>query len=125
MLSLMQFAIMPITFIIPIIAGKMRDQRLLTTLSSLFLIGGVIGLMLPVHHLFFIAVSAILLGLGGGMAFSLVMMFFSLRTSTPEEAADMSGMAQSIGYLLAASGPVLFGSCMICSAILRFRLSFC
>lgn len=37
------------------------------------------------------------------------MMFFSLRSRTPMEAADLSGVAQSIGYLLAAVGPVFFG----------------
>lgn len=37
------------------------------------------------------------------------MMFFSLRTETADEAARLSGMAQSLGYLLAAFGPTLFG----------------
>lgn len=45
----------------------------------------------------------------GGASFGLVMMFFSLRSRTPMEAADLSGVAQSIGYLLAAIGPVFFG----------------
>ena len=49
------------------------------------------------------------LGLGGGASFGLVMMFFSLRSRTPMEAADLSGVAQSFGYLLAAVGPVFFG----------------
>jgi CP family cyanate transporter-like MFS transporter len=51
----------------------------------------------------------ILLGLAGGASFSLAMMFFSLRTRTADEAAELSGTAQSFGYLLAAVGPVLFG----------------
>lgn len=38
------------------------------------------------------------------------MMFFTLRTSDGKEAAEMSGMAQSFGYLLAAVGPVLVGT---------------
>ena len=37
------------------------------------------------------------------------MMFFSLRTKNSNEAAKLSGMAQSLGYLLAAFGPILFG----------------
>lgn len=37
------------------------------------------------------------------------MMFFSLRTQNANEAAELSGMAQSLGYLLSAIGPVLFG----------------
>jgi len=37
------------------------------------------------------------------------MMFFSLRTENAVQAAELSGMAQSVGYLLAAIGPTLFG----------------
>lgn len=44
-----------------------------------------------------------------GFAFGLAMMFFSLRTRTTQEASELSGMAQSAGYLLAAMGPALFG----------------
>mgnify|MGYP001770603656 FL=1 len=43
------------------------------------------------------------------MAFSLAMMLFTLRTRHPLAAAQLSAMAQSVGYLLAASGPPLFG----------------
>lgn len=44
--------------------------------------------------------TAIYLGIGGGFAFSLSMMFFSLCTENSNEAAQLSGMAQSLGYLL-------------------------
>ena len=44
-----------------------------------------------------------------GFTFGLAMIFFSLRTDTPGQAAELSGMAQSVGYLLAAMGPMLFG----------------
>ncbi|MNV58269.1 putative transporter YycB [compost metagenome] len=55
------------------------------------------------------AVWAICFGIAGGFAFGLVMMFFSLRTRSTQEAAELSGMAQSVGYVLAAMGPALFG----------------
>jgi CP family cyanate transporter-like MFS transporter len=51
----------------------------------------------------------VLLGLGQGACFSLALAFFALRAPDPEHAAALSGMAQSIGYLLAAFGPALFG----------------
>ena len=51
----------------------------------------------------------VLLGLAGGSSFALAMMFFTLRTRTAFEAADLSGFAQSLGYLFAAIGPILFG----------------
>lgn len=37
------------------------------------------------------------------------MMFFTLRTNDGYEASELSGMAQSIGYILAATGPTIFG----------------
>jgi CP family cyanate transporter-like MFS transporter len=55
------------------------------------------------------AVWAICIGIAGGFAFGLAMMFFSLRTRSTQEASELSGMAQSAGYLLAAMGPALFG----------------
>lgn len=36
-------------------------------------------------------------------------MFFGLLTKDAHQAAELSGMAQSIGYLLAAMGPALIG----------------
>jgi CP family cyanate transporter-like MFS transporter len=51
----------------------------------------------------------VLLGLGQGAAFSLALTFFALRAPDPGHAAALSGMAQSVGYLLAAGGPFLFG----------------
>ncbi|MNF13290.1 Inner membrane transport protein YeaN [compost metagenome] len=37
------------------------------------------------------------------------MIFLTLRTKDAQDAASLSGMSQSVGYLLAASGPTLFG----------------
>lgn len=107
MLSAVQFAQLPLTFIMPIIAAKMKNQLVLvwlvfvtTILGTLCILSGQMILVLP---------AMILFGIATGTAFSLAMMFFSLRTDTVFEAADLSAMAQSIGYLLAATGPVVFG----------------
>lgn len=35
--------------------------------------------------------------------------FFSLRTKSSANAIKISGMAQSVGYLIAAFGPAVFG----------------
>jgi len=107
MLSLLQFSQLPMTFIIPIIAGKMKNQRgIVVGAAALYLIGygGVLFGGPQLTPLWMVAT-----GIGGGTAFGLAMMFFTLRTETHTEAADLSGMAQSMGYLLAATGPVLFG----------------
>ncbi|CAH0194519.1 putative transporter YycB [Peribacillus sp. Bi96] len=107
MLSIMQLAVIPITFIMPIIAGHMQSQRLLVVPPVIFLVVGIFGILYGSK--LFIPVCMILIGIGVGTIFSLSMMFFSLRTQSTHEATELSGMAQSFGYLLAAVGPVLFG----------------
>ncbi|GGG68758.1 CynX/NimT family MFS transporter [Paenibacillus radicis (ex Gao et al. 2016)] len=107
MLSFMQFAIMPVTFIVPIIAGKLKDQRGIVGIIFVLLLGGLIGLIYGSNTI--ASFSTIILGIGSGAAFSLAMMFFTLRSNHVQEAAELSGMAQSVGYMLAALGPIAFG----------------
>lgn len=107
MLSLSQFAQLPMTFIVPIIAGRLRNQRLMVIIIAILYFIGFGGIIIGGSS--FVLLSMIFLGLAGGSAFGLAMMFFTLRTQTHHEAAEMSGMAQSFGYILAATGPVLFG----------------
>lgn len=108
MLFLMQLALIPITFIVPIIAEKMNDQRLLSVVTGSFFIASIFGIMSG--NAVFVPIAAMMFGMACGSSFSLCMMFFNLRTINGEQAAEMSGMAQSIGYLLAAVGPTLFGA---------------
>lgn len=107
MLSLMQVASMVGSFLMPLIASRTQTQKGLAAASSaLFLIGfGGVWLGSPaLAPLFIMAI-----GLGCGTTFSLVILFFALRSRTADQAAELSGMAQSIGYLLAAVGPAFFG----------------
>jgi len=108
MLFLMQTFIIPSTFIVPIIAERMNDQRLLGGIVGVSFILGVIGILSG--NTIIMPIAIIVLGMTGGAAFSICMMLFSLRTQDGNQAAEMSGMAQSFGYLLAAIGPTLFGA---------------
>nr|WP_205516790.1 MFS transporter [Paenibacillus sp. SYP-B3998] len=108
LLFLMQVALLPVTFIVPIIAGRMKSQHLLVLITGGLFFVGISGLCFGGSS--WIPLWAIFLGMGGGCSFSLAMMFFGLRTHTSHEAAELSGMAQSFGYLLAAVGPILFGA---------------
>lgn len=107
MLSLLQLSMLPVTFIVPILAGRFSKQQILVWISFLLLVVGLMGILFGVS--FLIPLWIIMIGIGIGMAFSLAMMFFSLRTKNIQETAELSGMAQSLGYLLAAIGPILFG----------------
>ncbi|GEK34605.1 CynX/NimT family MFS transporter [Kurthia sibirica] len=106
-LTVLQVALLPLTFIIPIIAGKMRDQRILVLIGGFSMLIGLFGLLVSNASTVFLWV--IFLGIGIGCAFGLAMMFFGLRTRNATQAAQLSAMAQSIGYLLAAVGPIVFG----------------
>ncbi len=107
MFSTMQFSQIPMALVVPIIASKMKSQRPLVIIFTAFYLIGFIGLVMEWTSL--AVLWMVLLGLAGGASFALAMMFFTLRTRTAYEAADLSGFAQSIGYLLAAVGPILFG----------------
>ncbi|ASA20323.1 CynX/NimT family MFS transporter [Paenibacillus donghaensis] len=106
-LSIMQLAQLPFTFFVPLWAGRMNNQRILVLITFLLFITGISGIWVGSSD--WMVVWAICIGIAGGFAFGLAMMFFSLRTRSTREASELSGMAQSVGYLLAATGPPLFG----------------
>lgn len=107
MFSIMQISQIPMALLVPILAGKMKSQRPLVFMFTAFYLIGFIGLVMEWTNL--AVLWMLFLGLAGGASFGLAMMFFTLRTRTAYEAADLSGFAQSFGYLLAATGPILFG----------------
>ncbi len=86
--------------------AKARDQRALAAASSAILLVGYIGLFAaPALALLW----SVVLGLGGGACLVLALAFFGMRAQDGSSAGALSAMAQSIGYLLAAVGPVIFG----------------
>jgi CP family cyanate transporter-like MFS transporter len=52
----------------------------------------------------------VVIGFAQGGLIVLALALFGLRTRHHEQAAAMSGMAQSVGYLLAAAGPLTIGA---------------
>ncbi|QQT25482.1 CynX/NimT family MFS transporter [Sphingobacterium spiritivorum] len=102
-----QLAMLPVTFLGPVIASKMKQQGLLIWILSFSMLAGLI--LIIVFRLKFIYPAVVLFGLANGLSFSLSMLFFSLRTEHAHTAIQISGMSQSIGYLIAAFGPPVFG----------------
>lgn len=105
-LSILQLAIIPLTFVTPIFAEKMKNQVLITFVTGLLFVLGILTLMSQPNWAF---LGIILIGIASGLAFGLVNTFFGLRTENGLTAAKLSGMSQSVGYLFAAIGPLLFG----------------
>ncbi|MEW2486120.1 MFS transporter [Streptomyces sp. NPDC048411] len=83
-----------------------RDQRGLATACSVVLLVGYIGLFAEPR---WALLWTVVLGLGGGACLVLALAFISLRAQDAASAGGLSAMAQSVGYLLAAVGPVVFG----------------
>lgn len=106
-ISYIQFAQLPMMFVGPLLANRMKNQKIIVWIIATCMLIGILLLML--FEIRFVYVSAILIGISGGLAFSLAMMFFVLRTKDTAMAARLSGMAQSFGYLIAAVGPPAFG----------------
>ena len=110
MVSLMQFVGIPAALFAPILAGRRPSQRGLLAAAALLSGAGILGLLIPGGAGGAATVLWVsLLGLGQGASISLALTLFALRTADAKEAASLSGMAQSVGYLLAATGPFLFG----------------
>lgn len=107
MLSLVQFVGVAGSFLAPLLAARMRNQRILVAGTILLCLIAYAGILSDTPHL--IILWCICLGLAQGAYLSLALMFFILRTPDARSASELSGMAQSIGYLLAALGPLLFG----------------
>ena len=49
-------------------------------------------------------------GLGGAMIFTMCIMMIGMRTYDTEQASNLSGMAQTVGYGIAIIGPLGMGS---------------
>lgn len=105
--SYIQMTQLPITLLGPVITARVKKHTNLILFTTVFLLIGILGLIS--FKTTYVIPSVICIGIGTGLAFSIVLMFFVLKTETPLKAARLSGMAQSFGYLIAAASPPLFG----------------
>ncbi|QDT07370.1 putative transporter YycB [Rubripirellula lacrimiformis] len=107
MLSLSQAMGIVGSLIVPTLAGRTADQRVFVLLMALIESIGLAGLWLDPQGWIVLWVSMIGFILGG--SFGLALLFIVLRSKDTQSATELSGMAQSIGYLVAATGPMIFG----------------
>lgn len=121
MLSFNQLVGLPASLFIPLFAGKFKSQRGIIMVLCIVALGGYIGLMNGTGYHVMIS-SVVLLGVGYGGLFPLSLAFLGMRAKDAMEAAKLSGMAQAIGYLLAAIGPILLGSLMDLTGTWKYSL---
>lgn len=96
----------PIALVVAPVAARRGSQSGWIVGLGLFGVVGILGVMLapaaqPV-------LWSVLIGIGQSV-FALAIAVIALRARTAEETAQLSGMAQGLGYLIAGTGPLLFG----------------
>lgn len=107
MLALSQAAGIVGSIGIPLWAGRLADQRRIVWTLAVLEAAALGGLFLPGGA--FAALWVSLLGIALGGSFGLALLLLVLRAGDAETATTLSGMVQSVGYLVAALGPTLFG----------------
>jgi len=96
----------PIALLLPAVAGRLPDQRLLVVAVTVAMAVGWVGLAVaPRSGAWW---WAVLLGIGSG-AFPLALTLIGLRARTTAMTTSLSAFAQSAGYVLAIAGPLTVG----------------
>jgi MFS transporter, CP family, cyanate transporter len=104
--TLFQIVALIATLAMPSLIRRGNDQRLLAVATPLLIVAAIFGqIAAPGAALWWI----VLMGLGNGPTMILALSFFGLRTGDHRQAAALSLMAQSIGFFIAAFGPLVFG----------------
>lgn len=107
LLALMNVGNVVTGLLIPVLAHRARDQRLLVTVTVAVTAAGLAGVLAaPVSSA---TGWIVLLGLGQGAALGLAIFFTMARAPDPVTAASLSGFAQATGYLTATVGPLAVG----------------
>lgn len=91
----------------PWLATRGKDQRLAIVIVMLVTLAGLFGcLYAPISGLWG---WAVMLGLGQGGTFALALTLIVLRSRDAHVAANLSSMAQGVGYTVASMGPFAVG----------------
>ena len=95
-----------------VIYNRTRNQSLLGSGIAVAFVFGLSGMLFVAPSGAGFALGAVLLGVAGlasGASLSWILTTIGVMGRDAAETADLSGMAQSVGYLLAAVGPALSG----------------
>lgn len=105
-LFIYQLFVLASVMLVPLLIQRLRDQRMIGIGCAGLILIGFCGLYLtPARALLWMSI----MGLGAGGSLVLALTLFGLRASTTSQAVGLSGMAQTVGYLMAALTPILIG----------------
>ncbi|MHB1836052.1 MAG: MFS transporter, partial [Solirubrobacteraceae bacterium] len=94
--------------VVPGIATRFQDQRRMVVVGCALMAGGFLGLLVAPMSASYVWV--VLLGLGQNAMFPLALMMIVLRGGSVSATEGLSTLAQSVGYVLAAAGPLAVGA---------------
>src|SRR5690606_34785139 len=100
---------LPGSFIVPVLAARFRSQQALAFCLGLLSAFGYALLFFSVSKVWII-ISMIAIGFPLSGSFALGLSFLAMRARDAEQSSELSGMAQSFGYLVSAVGPIFIGS---------------
>ncbi len=107
LVGLLAATAIPLSLWAPTRLARSEDPRaLLFSIMACYLVGYA-GMLVAPHSL--AIVWALFIG-AGTTTFPLVLTLVGLRARTPEGTAALSSVTQSVGYLIAATGPFTFGA---------------
>ncbi|RRN47271.1 MFS transporter [Streptococcus halitosis] len=109
--SIFSLISIPFSMTVPSLTTHLSDghRRIMLTIISIAGMTGIAMLLYPSSSFLYWLVVHLLIGTACSALFPYLMVCFSLKTSSPEKTAQLSGLAQTGGYILAAFGPTLFG----------------
>ncbi|GHH70288.1 MFS transporter [Streptosporangium violaceochromogenes] len=107
LLALTNLAQVAATLAIPVHAGRTSSQRPHVVVSALLTVGGYAGVLVAPAVVPWLWM--VVLGLGQGASIALALLIIALRAPDPASVTELSAVAQSAGYVLAALGPLLIG----------------
>ena len=102
---------LPFSMTIPSLTARLKARQRLVMISLVSAAGliGITMLLIRTDAFAYWLILNLLIGMSVSALFPYLMVTFSLKTSTPAQTAQLSGLAQTGGYILAAFGPSLFG----------------
>jgi CP family cyanate transporter-like MFS transporter len=107
LLSLLGLVQIPVSLVLPSLAGRARTQVGYAVGGTALISAGTAGILLAPMAAPYLWIT--LAGVGQGVCFALGLNLFVLRTRRVSDTARVSAMAQSIGYTICAAGPLFVG----------------
>ncbi|MFC4121975.1 CynX/NimT family MFS transporter [Nonomuraea zeae] len=107
LLSLTNLVQVAASLAVPVLAGRRASQVPYVVGAGVLTVLGYLGVLLAPTTLPWLWM--IVLGVGQGASFALVLLIIAIRPADPAAVTALSSVAQSVGYVVAAVGPLVFG----------------